>query len=237
LFIGAAAVCLAWCLLALLGTAPFRGDEAWLYSRNNLQQIDLALHSYHDTYGRLPPAVVRGPDGRPLYSWRVLLLPFLEQENLYAEFRLDEPWDGPHNRTLQMPWCYRPLSGGSDGPGLTHYQVFVGPGTAFERDGLTWADFPGGLDRTLLVVEAAEPVPWSKPADLAYAPDGPLPPLGGVAARPVRVLGWEVGRRPGFNACFADGSARFLRSPTDERILRTLIGRHGGKKADPARLE
>src|SRR5262249_17941562 len=73
--------------------------------------------------------------------------------------------------------------------------------------------FPDGLARTFLVVGAAQPVPWSKPADLAYAPDRPLPSLGGLFTRPVHVLCYEVRRRPGFNARFADGSARFLRSP------------------------
>jgi hypothetical protein len=79
----------------------------------------------------------------------VLLLPYLERDGLYREFRLDEPWDGPHNKALltRMPSCYTPALIGTPGAelGLTHYQVFVGPGTAFEREGLTEADFPDGL--------------------------------------------------------------------------------------------
>jgi hypothetical protein len=184
------------------------------------------MRSYHEDNGHLPPAVVRGKDGQPLYSWRVLLLPYLEQERVYEQFKLDEPWDSEHNKKLQeeTPHCYLPW-GGNDPPGLTRYQVFVGPGTAFERDGLTWADFPKGLAKTLLVVESAEPVPWSKPAELTYDPADPLPALDGAFGKPVHVLCYEVSRTPGFTACFADGSTRFIPSDTDEKSLRSLISR------------
>src|SRR5439155_2700380 len=69
---------------------------------------------------------------------------------LYRQFKLDEPWDGPHNKVLleKMPRSYKPALGGNDAPGLTRYQVFTGPGTAFERAGLTWDDFSDGLAQT-----------------------------------------------------------------------------------------
>jgi hypothetical protein len=126
---------------------------------------------------------------------------------------------------------------GPDRAGRTRYQVLVGPGTAFERDGLTWDDLPDGLANTLVVVEAGEPVPWSKPADLAYDPNGPLPPLGGPFSKPVHALCYEVGRSRGFNACFADGSTRFLRSTTAEQTLRALITRNGGERVSLPGLE
>ena len=164
---------------------------------DQLRQIALAMHTYHGDHGRLPPAVVRDDkDGRPLYSWRVLLLPYLEQNALQGRFKLDEPWDGPHNKPLAetTPKCYL-LPLGQDAPGLTRYQVLVGPDTAFERDGLSASDFPDGLANTLLVVEAGQPVPWSKPVDVAYDPLKPLPPLGGIFTKPVYgFLGREVGR-------------------------------------------
>jgi hypothetical protein len=239
LFLVVVAVCVLAGLIVLPCTIQVRDDQGWLLSRNCLKQISLAFRSYHEAFGRLPPAVVCGKDGRPLYSWRVPLLPFLEEENIYKKFRLDEPWDGPHNQKFleRTPPCYRPSLGGKDPPGLTRYQVFIGPGTAFERDRLTWDDFPDCLAETLLVVEAGEPVPWSKPADLAYDPNGPLPPLGGVYGKPVHVLCYEVRRRPGFNACFADGSARFILSTTDEKTIRALITRNGGEKVSLPGLE
>jgi hypothetical protein len=121
--------------------------------------------------------------------------------------------------------------------GLTRCQVFVGPGTVFERDGLTWGDFPDGLANTLLVVETGEPVPWTKPADLAYDPGKPLPHLSGVFTMPVRFLCYEIKRRPGFTAYFADGSVRFTRSDTDEKTIRALITRDGGERVDVTKLD
>jgi hypothetical protein len=231
--------CLGMCLLLQPCVQKGTDGEGWVYSVYNLKQITLALVDYHDVYKKLPPAVVRDKAGRPLYSWRVLLLPFVEQMNLYNEFHLDEPWDSEHNKKLleKMPPCYSHLGLGDDPPNKTYYQVFVGPGTAFERPGLTLKDFPDGPANTLLVVEAREPVPWSKPADLAYDPNGPLPPLGGQFGKPIHFLCREVGRRPGFAAGFADGTARFLRSDADERDMRALITRNGGEEVDPAGLE
>src|SRR5438034_8063102 len=141
------------------------------------------MHGYKGTHGRLPPAVVYGEDGKPLHSWRVLLLPFIEQDALYEEFRLDEPWDSPHNIALlpRMPGTYAPPTGKKwkVPPYHTVCQVFVGKGTAFEgRKGPRLSgDFLDPTNYTFLVVEAGPPVPWTKPEDLEYDPDGPLPDL------------------------------------------------------------
>jgi len=213
-----------------------RDGEGWLYSQVSLKTIALAMFNYHEANGSLPPAVAQSKAGKPLYSWRVLLLPYLEEDILYKKYHLDEPWDSPHNRQFagETPRCYRPHLGGNDPPGLTRFQVFVGPGTAFERDELTWGDFPDGLGQTLLVVEAGEPVPWSKPGDLNYHPEQPVPPLGGVYRKPVKLWCHHVGGRSGFNAAFADASVRFIDSSIDEGTLRALITRNGGEKIDPS---
>jgi hypothetical protein len=181
--------------------------------------------------------VVRGKDGRPLYSWRVLLLPSLEEPGLYDQFKLDEPWDSPHNLPLvdKMPRCYAPWGGyPGDETDKTHYQVLVGPGTAFERDGLSWDDFPDGLENTLLVVEATKPVPWTKPVDLVYDPARPLPVLGGLFQKHIDFLCYEIGTKPGFNAVFADGKSRFIRADNNPEVIRALITRNGGEKVDPS---
>jgi hypothetical protein len=222
----AALVVLLACVLLLPCTQEVRDGEGWVRSAVSLHQIAFALRAYHEDNGHLPPAVVRGKNGQPLYSWRVLLLPYLDDDPLFQEFRHDEPWDSEHNKKLlERTRSYQPALGSDDDPGLTRYQVFVGPGTAFERDGLTWADFPKGLADTLLVVEAAQPVPWSKPADLTYDPAGPLPALRGPFGKPVHLLCYELWQAPGFNACFADGSTRFIASDTDEKTIRGLINR------------
>ena len=106
----------------------------------NLRQIGIALQAYHDNYQCFPPAYIADDRGRPMHSWRVLLLPFLDQRDLYAEYRFDEPWDGPHNSKLhdRVVANYR-CPGGRDDPTSpnetdTCYVVVVGPHTAFPGD-------------------------------------------------------------------------------------------------------
>src|SRR5439155_26925435 len=114
----------------------------------------MALHNYQGEHGRLPPAVVYGEDGTPLHSWRVLLLPYIGQEELYSEFRLDEPWDSPHNLALlpRRPRAYAPPPGKmwKMPPDHTVCQVFVGRGAAFEgQEGLRLPeDFLKGTSNT-----------------------------------------------------------------------------------------
>ena len=183
-------------------------------TRARLKEIGVALHNYHETYGRLPPSVTYGRNGDPLHSWRVLLLPFLEQEGLYRQLRLDEPWDSPHNMPLlrETPRCYRTNQPG----GMTHFQAFVGSGTAYER-------FSDDRPNAFLVVEATQPVPWAKPVDLTYDPIGPVPSLGTGHAKPVRFAGYDIGSNPGFVGCFADGSTCFIDARVPESTLRAFI--------------
>jgi hypothetical protein len=182
--------------------------------------------NYHDMHGRLPPAVVYGEDGKPLHSWRVLILPFIEQEELYKQFRRNEPWNSPHNLPLleKMPATYAPPPGKAwkVPPDHTVCQVFVGKDSAFEgREGLRLpGDFPNGASNTLLIVEAGAPVPWTKPQDLPYDPDGPLPDVRGLF-------------KDGFRAALVDGSVRWIDSKTSEQSLRAAITRNGADKPGP----
>ena len=185
--------------------------------------------AYHG--GRLPPAVSRDPEGQPLLSWRVLLLPYIEEESLYKEFHLDEPWDSPHNLTLlpKMPRIYRapPDTGLENRSDATFYQVFTGPDTPF---GIAAGprlpdDFPKGISATILVVEAGEAVPWTKPQDVDYDPDKPLPKLGGLFTGPGRFRLLPSDRRNGANVLMADGWTRFVEAPTSERAWRWAISR------------
>jgi hypothetical protein len=182
--------------------------------------------NYHDEHGHLPPAVVYGYDGQPLYSWRVLLLPYIEHDDVYRQFRLDEPWDSPHNITLlpKMPGMYAPPSHKQSKvpPYHTVCHVFVGRGAAFEgQEGLrSPQDFPDGASNTILVVEAGAPVPWTKPEDILYDPDGPLPGL--------RCL-----FKDGFRVRMADCSGRFVSKGTSEATVRAAITRNGGDRLGP----
>jgi hypothetical protein len=225
------------CGLLLPNVQRIRDGEAYAMSAYNLRQIGDAIRIYHEAYGnRLPAAARKGKDGQPLLSWRVMILPYLDEDSLYRRFHLDEPWDGPHNLPLleKMPRAYtKPWKSDT----RTHYQAFVGPGTAFERDGLSLADFPDGLANTVLVVESAEAVPWTKPGDLAYAPDQLLPQLGLGFTKPVKLLSYELRRKPGFNAVFADGTVRFLDADTDEATRRAIITRNGGEPVNASKWD
>ncbi len=160
----------------------------------------LGLHGYHSGRGTFPPAATYGTGGAPLLSWRVLLLPYLGEEELYKQFKLDEPWDSAHNKALlaKMPEVFRAPGLGDKDSYETFYQVFTGKGTPFEgRDGIRLDQITDDLEWTVLIVEAGTAVPWTKPADIVYDAGKPLPKLGGVF-------------KDGFCAGLADGSAKFV---------------------------
>lgn len=199
-------------------------------SANNMKQIGLAFHNYHDTYGSFPPAVVYSPEGKPLYSWRVVILPFLGEETLYRQFKLDEPWDSPNNKPLlaQMPKLYicpnpyKPYP-----PFATHYEVFTNepacdlgsPGAMFDVGAKSkprrFTDITDGTANTILMVEAIHSVQWTKPEDLHYGPDLPLPTLG-VESSTINIL-------------MADASVHAIPKDTDEKTLRALITYNGNE--------
>jgi uncharacterized protein (TIGR03067 family) len=188
-------------------------------SANNLKQIGLAMHNYHDTFNRFPAHAIYSKEGKPLLSWRVMILPFIEENDLYKQFKLDEPWDSESNKKLldQMPKIYAPLGGETKDKHSTFYQVFAGKGTIFEgKDGLKFADIVDGSSNTLFAAEAGEAVPWTKPEDLSFDPDKALPALGGMF-------------KGGFHVLMADGSVHFLKEKFDEKKMKLLIIRNDGQ--------
>jgi prepilin-type processing-associated H-X9-DG protein len=155
-----------------------------------------------------------------LLSWRVHVLPFLEQEALYQQFHLDEPWDSPHNRKFisQMPDVYRNPS--SPAPeGKTDYLVPAGTGSIFENpEGTHIRSITDGTSNTLLVLEVNSDaaVDWTKPDDFQFSPDNPLANLG--KAHP-----------GGFNAALADGSVRFISNTIDPQMFLNLLRMNDGQ--------
>jgi hypothetical protein len=192
--------------------------EARARTIDNLMRIGLAMQSLAAAnQGRFPSAAIR-KDGKPLLSWRVALLPFLDMHfgaRLYRKFHLDEPWHSAHNKALleEMPPEYEAVVHKDRAPQCTYYQVLFGPGTLFDGDeGTRIADVTDGVGWTVMVVEAAEPVPWTKPEDVPYDMTMPVPKLGGQF-------------EDGFYVAFADGSARFLSRKVAPDTLRALIMR------------
>jgi hypothetical protein len=195
--------------------------------RSMLKQINTGLNAYHEKHGRFPPAALCDDTGKPLLSWRVAILPYMGFQKLHDQFNLNEPWDSPHNVKLleKMPGVYMPMRHGTVEKAdfvvgqATYYQVLVGSGAAFEgTKGLRRDDFADGPGQTLLLVEAARPVPWTKPEDIVYDPKV-VPKLG---ADP----------KEGFAVIFADGNVAVLDRNISAADLHALITRNGKEKVD-----
>jgi uncharacterized protein (TIGR03067 family) len=149
--------------------ALIKENAARMVSSNNLKQIALAMHVYADVHKRLPAANIYGKNGKPLLSWRVAILPWIEQEHLYKQFKLDEPWDSPHNLKLldQMPKLYAPVGAAAKkvkDKHSTFYQVFTGPKTLFDGSvGKTFADVTDGTSKRSWLWKPARRCPGPSP--------------------------------------------------------------------------
>lgn len=180
--------------------------------RGHLKGLAVALHSYADTYGCFPPPYVADENGRPLHSWRVLLLPFIDQQNLYEQYRFDEPWDGPNNRrlharTIALYNCPSRFPPGEESP-LTSYLAVVGPGTMWPETGVVrLEDIPGSPESTLMVVEVENSdVHWMEPRDLHVRQMAPsINPKSGQGISSPHYDG------EGANAAMADGAVQVLK--------------------------
>jgi hypothetical protein len=135
------------------------------------------MHNYYGANKHFPTIATARADGTPLLSWRVSILPYLDQAALYKEFHLDESWDSPHNLSLidKMPSVYRhPLSKAETG--RTNYLLPVGNGAAFSTEKSTeFTDIKDGTSFTIMVVEADDQhaAIWTKPDDWAFDPADP----------------------------------------------------------------
>ncbi len=206
-------------LAALLLPAVQAAREAARRSQstNNMKQIGLALHNYIDTYGELPPAVVRDENGNALYSGRVLLLPFLEQAAVFNSFDKSKAWDAPENshmKAVRIPTFEDPSSP-SNSP-RTDYFFITGPSAMFE-DGkaIRFRDVTDGLSNTVWLIEGNQgPVHWAEPKDFDIGQLGTLPP----------------GYHPGGNiVAMGDGSVRFVSKSVDPLTWRALLTRDGSE--------
>jgi tetratricopeptide (TPR) repeat protein len=186
------------------------------YSANNLKWIGLAIQEYFYEYNQFPAQASYDQQGKPLLSWRVHILPFLDEEKLYKEFKLDEPWDSEHNKKLisRMPEKYKnPIIHKKSFQ--TNYLVPVGNGTLFEikkeaRD----LDIKNKTSNVAMVVEVNidHSVIWTKPKDFSYDPEKPLKGLGGL----------KDGK---FHVLFAVGNVRTIHKKVDKELLKSVFSR------------
>lgn len=196
---------------------------------DNLKQIVLAMHNYHDVYNSFPPAYTEDSDGRPLHSWRTLLLPFLNKADLYEKIRLDEPWDSEWNSAFHsenLPYFYCPSSANrAKAPGACFYSVVVGEGTCFPGEKAIQLDeMTDGTSNTVLLVERKDPIRWMRP-DAEITLDEALK---GINAEETSGVGSS--HPGGCNVAAADASTRFISEQIDPNVWKALLLIADGEK-------
>lgn len=216
-------------LVVLLLPARETAREAARRSQcmNNLKQIALAMHNYHDRYKCFPAAVITDEDDVPLHSWRVAILPYLEQAPLFDLYNFDEPWDSPSNRTLgaARPNCYTCPSDANLGPEETNYVMIVGKGTVGgePNEVVKFSDILDGTSNTIMAIEVAGAgICWMEPRDMTV--DEAIAYITNPEAN-----GQEHAHPGGVNAVFADGSVQFISETIDPQTLRNLLTRDDGQ--------
>ncbi len=190
-------------------------------STQRMQQIGIAMHNYHDAHKSFPPVASTDAEGHQLLSWRVHLLPYLNQNELYQQFHLDEPWSSPHNRKLigKIPNIYA-ITGEKKAEGRTSYQVVVGEQTLFTggKNGVKIRETTDGTSNTVLFVDSnvADAVIWTRPDD--------------VKASDKRLTEIILGK---YNQksliAMADGSIRSVNNGLEKQTLEHAITRNGGE--------
>lgn len=216
-------------LVALLLPAIQAAREAARRSQciNNLKQIAIAFHNYHDVYKTLPPAYIPDENGQPMHSWRVLILPFLECQHIYNQYHFNEPWNSPNNLAVtnqHVPVYCCPSSPSGAGSTETSYMVITGPSTVFDAGkACRFSDILDGTSNTIMVVEVAGTgVNWGEPKDLdASTLTYPLGTPGGSAP-----ASYHPG---GLNAALCDGSVRFIADSIVPQTFNALLTKAGAE--------
>jgi hypothetical protein len=188
---------------------------------NNMRQIGMALQLYADANNTLPPAYVADASGQPLYSWRVLLLPYLEQSALFDQFDKEKAWDSPENMHVSetnVPVYRCPSSPGNSAEALTSYVLVTGPQALFDGTKRpTFDDIKDGVASTIMLIETRDlDIHWAEPRDVTF--DEVL-------------AGFNQGERSGpgsyhpggMNVLLSDGSMTFIADSIDPQVLRSLL--------------
>ena len=216
-------------LVALLLPAVQAAREAARRAQctNNLKEIALAMHNYHDTYKCFPSAVLTDEDGNAMRSWRVAIQPFLESNSTYDSYNFNEPWDSPNNQVLEgsRSPVYVCPSVPAPGPYETSYVMIAGTGTigGEPNEVVKMSDIKDGTSNTIMAIEVAgSGISWLEPRDMtvdeavAYITNP-----SGTGQRHVHP--------GGVNVAMADGSVHFISSTINPQTLRALMTRDGGE--------
>lgn len=213
--------------LVLPGVQAAREAARRSVCMNNLERIGLALHKYHDTYKCFPPAVTTDAGGNPRYSWRVAILPYMEQQALRDAYDSDYAWDDPVNDLVRMTSLSPYLCPSSPPafPNETNYVMITGKGTVggLPNDPTRISGVRDGISNTIAVVEiVGAGIEWSEPRDLT------------IEELSMR-LNDGSGNGPssfhpgGLNVLFCDGTVSFLADGIDPATLESLFLRDDGR--------
>jgi hypothetical protein len=223
-------------LLAMLFLPPLlegfrlRKSDHGRSCRNKMKLLAVALQNYHDQYKRFPPAYTVDGDGKPLHSWRVLILPFLEQTVAFRDLDLRQPWNSPHNWAVlekvdPSDFC---CSAGEGDPSETNYLAVIGDDTIWPgRQGTAMKEILDGTSHTIMLVEVADSgIHWAEPRDMPVrvALQGINPPH--------VVFAISSGHPGGAMVAFADDLVQFLPNATTPDVLGALLTRAGAEKLD-----
>ncbi|MCA9247331.1 MAG: DUF1559 domain-containing protein [Planctomycetales bacterium] len=230
------------CLLPAVRTA--RPVAYRVQCTNNLKQLALALLNYEAQYDCFPPAYVADAEGTPMHSWRVLILPYLEQQALYDQYVLREPWNGPNNRKLaaQMPSYFLrcPSDRDENEEAKTNYVAVVGPQTILSGGkGRTMKEITDGVANTLLLVETVDAVPWMEPRDITFdqavaTTQRPCVSSKHFLPRDNFFVSYDIAFKPIGNVAMADGHIDFLAPPRTPEAMRAMLTVSGGELPEEA---
>lgn len=187
---------------------------------NNMKQVLLALHNYHDAFGHLPPAIVIDKNSGVPRSWRVEILPFIEGAALYDQYKKDQPWDSEENKKIlaQMPLIYRHPSQPAEATNTSIFAAY-GDGFVFQKDdkiGLKFQDIADGTSTTIAIVEAQAEIPWTKPEELSMDLSQGAP----------KSFGFDPNA---FGVGLCDGSVQMITRTIEPQWLKGMFTRSGGE--------
>lgn len=212
-------------------------NQAIIDTRQDLSSISVSFQNYHDVHRKFPPWAIYSQNGSPLLSWRVAILPYIDQRALYEKFHLDEPWDSPHNLKLLdlMPGDFANDLLDPENRSHTHYRAVIGSGTCFEPfpdAKVRRQDIKDNQSNTLLVVDSQEMVPWTKPDEIPLPPETSWPHYEDVEVHNQKVLNNIGGNfEEGFFAIAASGETKFYLQKIFEQedVVRSLFTRNDGQ--------
>jgi prepilin-type processing-associated H-X9-DG protein len=202
------------------------------YCENNLRQIALALLDYESDHGHFPPPYVADADGKPMHSWRTLILPYLDRTDIYNAYNFKEPWNGPSNGKLTASIVHFFQCPGDRNNKLsnrTNYVAVIGPNTAWPGDkssNVERISEGDGTSNTILLVELPDSdIQWAEPRDLSFdelchkmTPEQRAKIFDAHGHRAVVV--------------YADGHCEFLTASFLEKNIEALLTVNGGEKID-----